>query len=47
MTNPSTMQSYQRLLLNNKVWAEDTVQKDPDFFHRLEKVQRPEFLWIG
>lgn len=41
------MESYKRLLLNNKAWAEDTVQRDPEFFHRLEKVQRPEFLWIG
>lgn len=41
------MDSYKRLLLNNKAWAEDTVARDPEFFHRLEKVQRPEFLWIG
>lgn len=43
----TTMDSYRRLLLNNKAWAEDTVTRDPEFFHRLEKVQRPEFLWIG
>ena len=41
------MESYKRLLINNKAWAEDTVSRDPEFFHRLEKVQRPEFLWIG
>ena len=41
------MDSYQRLLLNNKAWAEDTVNRDPEFFHRLEKIQQPEFLWIG
>lgn len=41
------MESYKRLLINNKVWAEDTVKRDPEFFHRLENVQRPEFLWIG
>ena len=41
------MESYKRLLLNNKAWAEDTVSRDPEFFHRLENVQRPEFLWIG
>lgn len=33
--------------MNNKAWAENTVARDPEFFHRLEKVQRPEFLWIG
>lgn len=41
------MDNYQRLLYNNRAWAEDAVAKDPEFFHRLEKVQRPEFLWIG
>jgi carbonic anhydrase len=41
------MDSYHKLLLNNKAWAENTVSQDPDFFHRLEKIQRPEFLWIG
>lgn len=41
------MDSYHKLLLNNKAWAENTVAADPEFFHRLEKVQRPDFLWIG
>jgi carbonic anhydrase len=41
------MESYKRLLDNNVKWASDTVARDPEFFHRLEKVQRPEFLWIG
>ncbi len=41
------MDSYNKLLLNNKAWAENTVAADPEFFHRLEKVQRPDFLWIG
>lgn len=41
------MNSYTRLLLNNKAWSEDTRSKDPDFFSRLEKLQTPEFLWIG
>lgn len=41
------MDSYHKLLLNNKAWAENTVSQDPEFFHRLEKIQRPEFLWIG
>ena len=41
------MDSYHKLLLNNKAWAENTVAADPEFFQRLEKVQRPDFLWIG
>ncbi|MCC7502977.1 MAG: carbonate dehydratase [Flavobacteriales bacterium] len=41
------MDTYKRLLNNNKHWAEDTVARDPDFFKRLENIQQPEFLWIG
>lgn len=41
------MESYEQLLKNNKVWAEGMVQRDPEFFERLEKVQTPDFLWIG
>ena len=36
-----------RLLQNNRAWAEDRVKRDPTFFTRLEKQQAPEFLWIG
>jgi carbonic anhydrase len=41
------MQSYEKLLLENKSWAKEKVFDDPDFFKRLEKLQTPEFLWIG
>ena len=41
------MKSYERLLLENKAWAAEQVQEDPQFFKRLENIQRPEFLWIG
>lgn len=41
------MNSYQKLLLENKVWAEEKVQDDPAFFTRLSNIQTPEFLWIG
>ncbi len=40
-------ESYKQLLRNNKAWAEDMIQQDPQFFKRLENVQHPEFLWIG
>jgi len=36
-----------KLLENNRAWAADRVQRDPGFFSRLEKIQAPEFLWIG
>jgi len=41
------MTSYQKLLLDNKTWAKDQVEGDPDFFKRLSSLQTPEFLWIG
>lgn len=41
------MLSYERLLLENKAWAEEQKLKDPDFFKRLLDQQNPEFLWIG
>ncbi|MBL7768444.1 MAG: carbonic anhydrase [Flavipsychrobacter sp.] len=41
------MKQYEKLLLENKAWAAETVETDPDFFKRLENIQRPDFLWIG
>jgi carbonic anhydrase len=41
------MKVYERLLLENKAWAQEKLIEDPDFFTRLEHLQTPEFLWIG
>ena len=41
------MRSYERLLLENKAWAAERVEDDPDFFKRLKNLQTPEYLWIG
>lgn len=41
------MTPYERLLLENKAWAEHKTEQDPDFFLRLSSDQTPEFLWIG
>jgi carbonic anhydrase len=41
------MTSYQKLLSENKKWADGQVQIDPEFFKRLSALQTPEFLWIG
>ncbi len=41
------MLSYEKLLKDNKLWATDQLQTDPEFFARLQKQQAPEFLWIG
>jgi carbonic anhydrase len=41
------MYSYERLLEENKQWANEAVAQDPQFFQRLSGLQTPEFLWIG
>jgi carbonic anhydrase len=41
------MQSYEKLLLENKAWASEKVKDDPEYFGRLTDIQTPEFLWIG
>jgi carbonic anhydrase len=41
------MKSYERLLLENKAWASEKVEDDPNYFSRLSNLQTPEFLWIG
>lgn len=41
------MNSYERLLLENKAWAIEKLTDDPNYFKRLVDVQTPDFLWIG
>lgn len=41
------MKIYEKLLLENKAWAKEMMEEDPQFFERLVNVQSPEFLWIG
>lgn len=41
------MKTYERLLLENKAWAQEKVEDDPEYFNRLSHIQTPEFLWIG
>jgi carbonic anhydrase len=38
---------YQKLLQDNKEWANEMVRNNPDYFKRLAQLQTPEFLWIG
>jgi carbonic anhydrase len=35
------------LFANNRAWAAEMTQREPDFFERLAGQQAPEFLWIG
>jgi carbonic anhydrase len=41
------MKIYEKLLLENKAWAQERKQDDPSFFSRLSEIQTPDFLWIG
>ncbi len=41
------MDSIEKLLLENKAWANEQIERDVDYFKRLSKIQKPEFLWIG
>ena len=41
------MNIYEKLLQENKAWAQEQTEDDPEFFTRLAHIQTPEFLWIG
>jgi carbonic anhydrase len=41
------MYSYQKLLEENRNWATEQVERDPEYFSRLVDIQQPEFMWIG
>jgi carbonic anhydrase len=41
------MRPFERLLLENKAWAEEKIAQAPEYFQKLVKEQTPEVLWIG
>ncbi len=41
------MCSLDGLFANNRAWANQRVNDDPEFFTRLARQQAPRFLWIG
>ena len=38
---------YKKIIENNKVWVENALAKDPNYFQDLAKGQTPPLLWIG
>ncbi|MEP7322182.1 MAG: carbonic anhydrase [Saprospiraceae bacterium] len=40
-------QSYQKLIAGNKLYSETKLFQDPDYFKKLSKGQKPDYLWIG
>lgn len=41
------METYKKLLAQNKEWVAQKLKENPDFFKNTSVVQQPEFLWIG
>ena len=41
------MKVLKHLFENNRKWAENRKESDPEFFNRLAHQQTPEYLWIG
>jgi len=41
------MNDLSQVYENNKIWAKNAVNNDPDFFNRLALQQSPKYLWIG
>jgi carbonic anhydrase len=41
------MRFLPQLFANNRAWALQQTQRDPEFFQRLCAIQKPKYLWIG
>ena len=41
------MDKIKHLLLENKAWSQSKIEIDPDYFLKMAKDQKPEYLWIG
>jgi carbonic anhydrase len=41
------MKSFEKLLLENKAWASEKLELDPEYFRNQMHDQSPEFFWIG
>ena len=41
------MKSLKEIFQNNQTWVAEKMSKDPKYFERLSRGQKPEFLYIG
>jgi len=39
--------NYKQVFENNRLWVADKKASDRDFFTRLSKEQKPDYLYIG
>lgn len=41
------MKELKKLFENNEAWVAEKLEKDPKYFYKLSKIQKPKYLWIG
>ena len=41
------MRTLSQLFANNRAWSSRIRDQDPEFFAKLSRQQRPDYLWIG
>lgn len=41
------MDKIKKLLLENKAWSQSKIDMDKDYFTKMAKDQKPEYLWIS
>lgn len=41
------MEKINKLILENKAWAQSKKDIDPEYFTKMARDQNPEYLWIG
>lgn len=41
------MDKIKKIMLENKAWAQSKIDLDKDYFSKMAKDQKPEYLWIG
>jgi carbonic anhydrase len=41
------MRTLSHLFANNRAWSARIREQDPEFFPKLSRQQRPDYLWIG
>ena len=47
MRTVMAMDGIEKILRNNKQWADEITAKDAKYFEHLAEGQSPEYLWIG
>ena len=47
MSNKTPHDDLKQLFENNRQWSKKKKTNDPEFFSRLVKQQKPQYLWIG